>query len=243
MLAGFLTAHAEAGIENRPLNTDDADTLPMDTGTVAFGMAYVNEANGTDVLDFPLDLGFGVRENFEITVNIPFSYVNPEPGPDVAGFADISIRPELKFMEETETLPALSFATVFKLDNGDEGRGLGSGDVDYSLSLQASKRFAPVILHVNLGYTFTGEPRGVERDDVLFYNFGAGYTVSKALTLVGEIVGQTNSDPSGDDDLWEWLGGFIYQPVKNYAFDAGFGTGLTGSSPDVRFTIGMTHFF
>ncbi len=238
-----LAVNAEAGIENRPLNTDDAQTLDMDTGTVAFGAAYVNEANGADVLDFPLDLGYGVRKNFEITINIPFSYLNPEPGPDVAGFSDISIRPELNFLQETETLPALSFATVFKLDNGDEARGLGSGAVDYSLSLQASKRFAPVILHVNLGYTFVGEPTGVERDDVVFYNFGAGYTLNPSLTLVGEIVGQTNSDPRGDDDLWEWLAGFIYQPVAGYAFDVGLGTGFTDASPDVRFTIGLTHFF
>ena len=239
----ILCGTAEAGIENRPLNTDDAYTLDRDQVTAAFGAAYVNEANGNDVFDFPIDLGFGVRENFEITINIPFSYLNPETGPEVAGFSDISLRPEFNFLEETESFPALSLAAVFKFDNGDEDRGLGSGEVDYSLALQASKQFSPVVLHFNLGYTFTGEPRGVNLDDVVFYNFGAGYTVSDSLSLVGEIIGQTNSDPAGDDDLWEWLGGFIYQPDEGYALDMGLGTGLTDSSPDFRLTAGLTHFF
>lgn len=140
-------------------------------------------------------------------------------------------------------LPALSFATVFKLDNGDEDRGLGSGAVDYTLSLQATKTFAPFTFHFNIGYTFIGEPAGSDLDDVVFYNFGTQYDVSPTFAWVGEIVGQTNSDPTADDDPLEWLLGFIYSPKENYALDAGVGTGFNDASPDIRATVGLTYSF
>lgn len=239
----MISGAVEAGIENRPLNTDDAFTLDKNTGTAAFGVTYVNEDNGDDQIDFPLNIGYGFTETFEVTANIPYTYFNPEQGPDLGGISDISLRPEWNFFQETQELPALSFATVVKFDNGSERRGLGSGEVDVSLSLQASKTFSSLTGHFNIGYTFVREPSGTNLDNVVFYNFGLQNSLNDVFSLVGEIVGQTNSEPAGDDDLWEGLVGFIYQPIKNYAIDAGIGFGLTDSSPDVRTTIGLTYSF
>lgn len=69
----ILFGEAEAGFENRPLNTDDALTLDKGTGTAAVGGLYLHEDNDDDRFDVPVDLGYGFTENFEITVNIPFS--------------------------------------------------------------------------------------------------------------------------------------------------------------------------
>lgn len=61
--------------------------------------------------------------------------------------------------------------------------------------------------------------------------------------LAGELFGQTNSDPAAKRDPLEWFLGFIYTVKNGVALDAGFGTGLTNASPDLRLTGGVTWTF
>jgi len=232
-----------AGIENRPINTDDAYTLDKGAITAALGVVFTKENNDDAETDLTIDLGYGITDRLEVTVNIPIAFTNPKDASTENGLSDISIRPEFLFITEGESRPAVSFATTFKTESGNKDKGLGSGETDYSLSLQFSKDFSPFAYHFNMGFTFVGEAPGENLDDVLFYNLAIEYNVNDQLDLMGELIGETNSDPSSDDEPFEFLLGFIYSPSDKIALDFGIGAGLTDASPDFRITSGLTYGF
>lgn len=233
----------KAGVENRPLNTDDAYTLSKGEFTAAAGAVFTKADNGDKQTDINIDLGYGITDELEITSDIPMVFFDPKGDNNQEGIGDISLRPELFLITEDKYIPAVSFAGTVKTHSGDEDRGLGSGETDYSLSLQFSKDFSPLKCHFNLGYTFKGQPEGEAVDDVIFYNLGFEYKLNGRIDLVGELVGQTNSDPAANSEPFECLVGFIYSAGENIALDFGIGTGLTSASPDLRVTSGITYSF
>jgi len=232
-----------AGVENRPINTDDAYTLDKGTFTAALGTVFTKAENDDKETDLTIDLGYGITDRLEVTVNIPIAFTNPNDGSTEEGLSDISIRPEFLLIKEKESMPAVSFAATFKTESGNKDKGLGSGETDYSLSLQFSKDFSPFTYHLNIGFTFIGEAEGENVDDVLFYNLAFEYNVNDRLDLTGELIGETNSDPSADDEPFEFLLGVIYSPSDKVALDFGIGAGLTDASPDIRITSGLTYQF
>lgn len=237
-----MATHAVAGIENRPLDTDDAFTLDKGEFVFAVGGTYTEADNGDDQYDLPVDFGYGLTDTFEITVDFPYSFIdfNSSQGNE-SGFGDISLRPEWNFFKGNDSLPALSLAYVLKFDNGDADKNIGSGAVDHSLLLQATQTFFETALHFNLGYTFVGEPAGTSQDNTLSYKLAGEHPVMDSLTLVGEIVGQTTSDPSGEaDNPLEWLLGFVFDFNNGYAMDIAGGAGLTSENPNIRVLIGFS---
>jgi len=232
-----------AGVENRPLNTDDAYTLNKGALTASLGVVFTSAENQATETDLTIDFGYGITARLEVTVDIPIAFTNPKNGSTEEGLSDISIRPEFLLIKEQESLPAISFAATFKTESGNKDKGLGSGETDYSLSLQFSKFFDPSTYHFNIGFTFVGEPEGENLDDVIFYNLGFEYSMNDRLDLTGELIGETNSDPSSNNEPFEFLLAFIYAISQTMALDVGVGAGLTDASPDFRATSGVTYEF
>jgi len=228
-----------AGIENTPLNTDDATTLDKGAFSVSAGGVFTKMSRGDKETDINLDIGYGVTEKFEITADFPFVFSDPENTGGEKGVGDISMRPELQILKEGD-FPALSVAGTVKFNSGDKKKGLGSGEKDYSLSLQTTKKFEPFLFHFNLGHIFIGEAKGENLDNVLFYNFGGEYELTEQFVLVGELIGETNSDPTAPDDPLEMLVGAVYNTTSRLTFYSGLGGGLSDASPDIRILLGVT---
>jgi len=232
-----------AGVENRPINSDDAYTLDKGVMTASLGTVFTRSETEDEETNITIDLGYGITDRLEVTVDIPIAFTNPKDGSTEEGVGDISIRPEFLLIEEQESLPAISFATTIKTQSGNNDKGIGSGETNYSLSLQFSKNFDPWTYHLNTGFTFVGEAEGENLDNVIFYNLAIEYSVNDKLDVMGELIGETNSDPSSDDEPFEFLLAFIYALSEKTALDVGVGAGLTDASPDFRATSGLTYGF
>jgi len=228
-----------AGIENTPLNTDDATTLDKGAFSISAGGVFTKSRGGDKETDINLDIGYGLTEKLEITADFPFVLSDPENGGGEKGVGDISLRPELQILKEGK-FPALSVAGTVKFDSGDKKKGLGSGETDYSLSLQTTKKFKSLIFHFNLGHTFIGEAKGENLHNIIFYNLGSEYELTEQFVLVGELIGETNSDPTASDDPLEMLVGAIYNTPTRFTFYSGLGGGLSEASPDIRILLGVT---
>jgi len=242
-IAIIWTVPVNAGVENRPINTDDAYTLDKGALTASLGTVFTRSETEDEETDITIDFGYGITDRLEVTVDIPIAFTNPKDGSTEEGLSDISIRPEFLLIKEQESLPAISFAATFKTESGNKDKGLGSGETDYSLSLQFSKNFDPWTYHFNIGFTFVGEAEGETLDDVIFYNLAFEYSVNDKLGLMGELIGETNSDPSSGDEPFEFLLAFIYSISEKIALDVGVGAGLTDASPDFRAISGLTYEF
>jgi len=211
--------------------------------TASLGTVFTRSETEDEETDITIDFGYGITDRLEVTVDIPIAFTNPKDGSTEEGLSDISIRPEFLLIKEQESLPAISFAATFKTESGNKDKGLGSGETDYSLSLQFSKNFDPWTYHFNIGFTFVGEAEGETLDDVIFYNLAFEYSVNDKLGLMGELIGETNSDPSSGDEPFEFLLAFIYSISEKIALDVGVGAGLTDASPDFRAISGLTYEF
>lgn len=232
-----------AGIEDRPLDTDDAYTLDKGEFAISTGTVFTTDKHGDKEIDINTDLGYGITDRFEITADFPYVFTDPHNARNREGIGDIAVRLEYMFLEERGNIPAMSLDTTIKFESGDEDKGLGSGDTDYTFFLQLSKSFDPITVHFNFGYTLVGEHDDEILDNVFGYNFAAEYELMDRLTLVGEFLGETNSDPHAEDDPMEFLVGAMYDINSNFTLDAGLGAGLTDASPDVKVTAGITFGF
>jgi len=104
-----------AGVENRPINTDDAYTLDRGVLTASLGAVFTRSETEDEETDITIDLGYGITDRLEVTVDIPIAFTNPKDGSTEEGLSDISIRPEFLLIKEQESLPAISFAATFNL--------------------------------------------------------------------------------------------------------------------------------
>lgn len=232
-----------AGIEDRPLDTDDGYVLEKGTYYISSGLLFnkINSKNKEYVIKNTI--GAGITNNFEVSAFIPVAYIDPDARDKAEGLGDIIIRPEFSLLKEQGNTPAMSLALWLNLRNGEQSKGLGAEECNYTFTLQISKNIAPFTFHLNFGYIFVGEPSGQDLDNVISYNTALEYALTKELVLVGELFGKTNPDPLATDDPLDALLGVMYKLSPHITLDFGAWAGLTNASSDYKLTCGAAFKF
>ena len=113
-----------------------------------------------------------------------------------------------------------------KFGTADEQAGLGTGENDYTLQVEAARFFDRHSLQGAIGYRFRGDPPGVPLNDVIVGWVGSYYQVAPATSL-GVFYDYRESALSGTDDIQELSGSISHRinddwRLEFYAF-AGFG--------------------
>ena len=118
-----------------------------------------------------------------------------------------------------------------KFGTADETRGLGTGENDYTLQLDAYRFFDKFSLQGTAGYRLRGDPPGVALNDVLLASVGAAYMASDNA-LVGMYFDYRESAISGTDDIQELSGFASFRLGSAWRMEVYAFTGLTDSSTD-----------
>ena len=107
---------------------------------------------------------------------------------------DINLVIKTLIIPEREYMPTFLLKTQVKLSNGDERKGLGSGDEDIGFAGVLTKQLGAFIVHANLGYTFVGKKeRPNSFKNYILYGFAFEYSINEKLKIVGEIYGESDS--------------------------------------------------
>jgi hypothetical protein len=77
----------------------------------------------------------------------------------------------------------LDFTAKVKFGTADRDRGLGTGEVDYSLQADVYKPMGALTPFATLGYRWFGDPPGVDLRDVPYASLGAAYRVSDQTSV------------------------------------------------------------
>jgi len=164
-------------------------------------------------------------------------------GDDLAtGIRDLVLGAKWNFLAETNTRPALALAFGVKLPTASRELGLGSGEVDYDLTGIVSKSFGEQLTaHINVGFSWLGDPPGEEFENVLHYGVAVGYRVRENWEIVGEAF--ANSPISGGAVSAFANFGARWQARESLVFDFAAGAGLTRNSPEFIATVGLTWTF
>ena len=186
---------------------------------------------------------YGLTDNLEVSVEIPYLFHQPPSGVSYNGPGDINLVLKSLMLNEGEKIPALTVKGVFKADTGDFNLGLGSGDKDYSLIAVASKTAGAFALHGQIGYSWIGKEKTGSLRDITMYVLAADYAFTDKLHLLAEINGNRHPDSASADDPRNYLIGLNYKLSEKLVWDLAFRGGLTSASPAQNLTIGTSAAF
>ena len=118
----------------------------------------------------------------------------PKHGSSTTGVGDLEITTFAHLVNEHEYVPAIAIAGEVKVPTT-QNNLIGTGEVDVTPFLIASKRFGRFDTHVNLGYGILGDPPGVKLDNIITYAAAVEFFLDEHWDLVAEVVGNTSSSP------------------------------------------------
>ena len=175
------------------------DTFTTDKGhfELEYGMQYSKDAQYDHEEDyksrsreatFYLNIFYGLTDNWDIGITLPYGYVNYDRQIKHNGFMDIELESKYRFFEETELLPALALYAAFISGSANKEKFLGSGRPDAWLNAIISKTLTENLwLDLNLGYYFSGA-KGA--DDALTYGLGLTAGFRERLYLFAELYAE-----------------------------------------------------
>lgn len=227
----------------RPLGTEDAGVAGKGVAQSEVSWDYLrwdnNEVDHENVLLLvPI---YGVTENLEISMEIPYLIHDLKGGDSEEGVGDINLVAKYLLIQEKERNPAFAVKGVVKLDNGNEDKGLGSGDKDYSLFAAASKTIGQVTIHGQLGQTWVGDEKDSNLRDITLYGIAFDYAMTEPLHILAELNGNRHPDSTAEEgDPRNALAGATYKLSDNLTFDVAYRWGLSDSVPDWSTTMGAS---
>ncbi|MEJ7618159.1 MAG: hypothetical protein WKF30_14620 [Pyrinomonadaceae bacterium] len=204
LIAG-LTAAITA--QQRPLLTEDVDTLPAGTLRFELGIDFMQNAKfpvsgltGDLTRAGVIGVNIGVSPNVELQIDgvaqnflsINSATLNPpvpfEFGPGANSTndtGDFTISTKIKLRHETRRSPSVGFRFGVQLPNSSQGRGIGINQTNAYGAVLAGKRFGPegrLSTFGNLGLgIFTAPTQPFTQNDMLLYGIAGIYSLNKQI--------------------------------------------------------------
>lgn len=265
----LLATAASAGAQQRPLVTEDPETIG--SGLVLIEAGFDQQrgiffpASGLtgNLLRAPtLGISFGVSSIAEIQIDgglyNRLTVTDRDAGPlasrmDFSGnrtsdVEDLVIGTKIRLLSETAGRPAIGVRFATKLPNAGTESGLGLGTTDFLASLLIGKTVQSIRVVGNAGVGVLGNPvEGDRHADVLTYGVSLARAVRQGLEVVGEANGRMSFDDSADTPVGAENRGAIRVGGRftkgTVRVDGGIILGMTSRDPSVGFTAGLTWVF
>ncbi len=226
-----------------PLITDDTGTQGKGRFQFELNGEYGHDREGgvsTDTLDIDATLTYGIIDNLDFAIGIPYQSVRinddfSEIKED--GISDISIDMKWRFFEKDAL--SLALKPGITLPAGDEEKGFGSGKVTYGIFLILTEDLMPFGMHLNLGYRKNLNKLD-ERTDIWHASIAGEYRVIERLKVVLNTGIETNPDKSSRTHPAFILGGMVYGISDIFDIDIGIKTGINKPETDTSLMAGIT---
>jgi hypothetical protein len=238
ILAASLTfaAYADAA-----LFTDDTWTTDKGHCELEYGVNYYKDTQYDYDEDYKtrtretilyLYTLYGLTDNWDIGVTIPYGYVNYDREIKHNRLMDIEVESKYRLFEETSLLPSFALYLDFITDSGNQEKSLGSGDQDMWLNAIFSKTLRESLwLDLNLGYYFTG---GKAADDVFIYALGATGGFKEKLYVYAELYGEVEFERNFNDNIYIGALSLGYEINPRLFIKAGVAAGISDSANDLQ---------
>jgi hypothetical protein len=263
-----LTAAASATAQDRPLETQDPETIGTGRVLVEAGVSHARDVryplsglqgNLWQLPVIGLDVGLSPIADLQITGG-PYNRLSitdrrPAPlaslvtatGDTTHAVEDLAIGVKIRLVPETPGRPGFGFRFSVRLPNAKHESGLGQDTTDFSASLLAGKTLAALRVVGNVGLTIMSEPLDATRqNDVLTYGLSLARQIRRDAELVGDINGRWSTrngiPPVGTESRGTVTLGGRYKRGSTRVDAAAF-IGLTSIDPTIGVKIGLTYVF
>ena len=195
-------------------------------------------------------LNYGLPHNLELDLDFPYlSIFRFVETPNSTGAGDTNLGVKWNFHKEVpgSRIPALSASLYIEFPTGDARQQLGSGLIDYWLTLIAQKRLSDKTrINSNLGYLFAGNTStgalGIQssRGHVYIGGLSALHDFNARLTLGVEVYGAfTKNGTLGRSQLQAMIGG-QFAVRRGMTLDFGLLGGKYIASPRIGAQVGFS---
>ncbi|MCC6544551.1 MAG: transporter [Nitrospirae bacterium] len=239
---------ASPSFARRPLTTQSAYPEKVHRVKLETGVRAVNFPHGGESNNLDLEVNYGVINNLDVGVEIPYVFWRPKGSKNADGLGDMILKSRLLFLKGREGNPiSLTIQPFFKIPtpenefkSGEGESGFSTGETDFGFVFIATREMSELLsAHMNVGYTFINKPSwGSEYENVFLFKLAVEYSADKEIQLVGEVNGETNKVPH-NPDFFSILLGARYKIMEGVLLDAGFSVGISDASPDSA-TVGLT---
>lgn len=207
--------------QQRPLITEDVDTVPEGAVRISAGVDFLQDAKFplsglkgdlTRVGDVRVSVGFAPNVEFQIegvvqNVLAINSAQNPAPIPlsvgtnSTNGIGDFTLSTKIKLRNESRNLPAIGFKLGVELPNSDQSKGIGVNQTNVFGRILVQKKFgrkagldprANIFGNIGIGI-LTAPLERFSQNDVLLYGLAGIFRVTKNVNIATEVNGRTNT--------------------------------------------------
>jgi hypothetical protein len=266
--AGFIACASDARAQQRPLVTEDPETIGAGLVLLEAGidqqhdLFYPVSGLQGNLLRFPtLGVSFGISSIAELQIDgglynrlsvtsrqdAPLSNQLTFTGDRTHDVEDLVVATKIRLLPETPSRPAIGLRFATRLPNAGNESGLGLDTTDFFVSGLFGKTVQSIRFVGNAGLGILSDPvRGDRQNDVLTYGASVARAVRQGLEVVGEINGRLNTrggdPPAGTESRGAMrVGGrFTRSTVR---VDAGLIFGMTSQDPSIGVTAGVTWVF
>lgn len=266
--AMIVAAPLVASAQQRPLVTEDPETVGAGRVLVEGGLDYVTDAEFPasglkgSLLRLPLvGVSVGVSSIAEIQIDgglhnrltiderraAPLSSMLTGTGDTTSAVEDIVIGAKVRLVPEGVTRPSFGFKFATRLPNASSESGLGLETIDFFASVLLAKTVQSVRVVGNVGLGILSDPtRGDRQNDMLTYGTSFARAITQAAEVVGEISGRVDTR-SGDAPVGTESRGAVRfgarYTIGTLRADAAVLFGITTHDPGVGLAAGFTYVF
>jgi Putative MetA-pathway of phenol degradation len=149
----------------------------------------------------------------------------------VSGIGDIILRLGVIALFEDKLLPQIRPSLFVKVPTANSSDGLGTGEYDAGIGVEASKWFGDAHLLGEAFYTWQGKATGFGLKNYVSYTVGAGYQLTDNVKPMLMIKG-ASAPSTYSDYLLETRAKVIWSVTNTTSVDLFVSHGISDSSPD-----------
>ncbi len=159
------------------------------------------------------------------------------------GVGDLVLRGRYYVLDEHDWMPTVAIRGHVKIPTADADRGLGTGRFDEGVGVELTKTLRPGWMALlDGGYTFIGNPSGVDFNNQWWYDIGLGHDVTKAMNL-SVFYEEYRSIVPGLPNPRDLLVSLSIKGEQGWRYQVSPLVGLSSGAPDFALTVGVSRRF
>jgi hypothetical protein len=232
-------ADSLAANPNRPTVANPADITQYGVLELEYGWDQFWPGVGVQQASSGGLLKFGLLCDVELRWNTTSFLSQSDASGKHRSFGDNWLGPQVRVYRQTKRVPSLAFGYAIKIPSASTEDALGSGQVDHSFTMLASKDIAKFHFDFNLTQFLIGRPgpSGFDKNQQLNLAFSHG--IHGGFQFTGEFYGDTALNRSAPGFASSLLA-LTYTVIPRLVIDGGFEAGLTSGGPHRHAFAGAT---
>jgi hypothetical protein len=226
-------------VPSRPTVTSATNTTQCGVVEVEYGLERQWPGGGAHRDDLSGGLRLGLTPNLDLHWSSgDFIHLMNGDG-NRTGYGDNWLGLRYRFLKQTKYRPSMGLFYDAKIPSASAALGLGSGEVDHSISFLASKDVRKFHFDFNLIELLAGRPAAPGVDHDSGFALATWYPLNRRLSAVVEPYGYTLLNQSAPSWASATLG-FNYKVQPRLYLDTGLDVGVTHYAPQKRVFVGAT---